>query len=223
MDPLFILDFDGVLFDTQWEVYEICQHLSSLDSSLRNDVSCEEFEVYRASLAEAWQLRKLYISGGGVKTKADAEDLDFAHSFFSARQSLQNSPSILNHIKPYRFFSSIKPLIEKRPQNFKILSSRDTSSIQIILERQSITQLEIAGSEIVSSYGNKLATAKAKGWLAPDIFSLYVDDMHSYVSDFFGQADLVVHAGWGYGEPSSKSFSDEMLSRLIWSLLGSSR
>jgi len=222
MAPLFILDFDGVLFDTQWEVFEICQYLSSQDRALRNDVSREEFKIFRASVTEAWQLRQLYISGGEVKINPDAEDLNFAQSFFDARQILQNSSSVLDRVKPFRFFSLIRPLIEISPENFKILSSRNSSSIQAILEKHSICQLEVAGHEIVSEYGNKLATAKSRGWIRPDIFSLYIDDMQSYVSDFFGQADMAVHAGWGYGESSNKSLSDQVISQFILSLSGSS-
>jgi len=51
---LVILDFEGVLFDSLFEVYQVCQNLASTNIKLRQNVDFEEFQAFRKHLVDAW-------------------------------------------------------------------------------------------------------------------------------------------------------------------------
>ena len=64
MDLKIILDFDGVLFNTAFEAYSVCNRTAEGLDGFRQDVDFEEFLAFRAYVTDAWQYRRLYDEQG---------------------------------------------------------------------------------------------------------------------------------------------------------------
>ena len=67
MELIMMLDFDGVLFNSAYEAYQVCELVSQNDSSLRRGIHFEEFMEFRAQLTDAWQFNRLYDKQLGLK------------------------------------------------------------------------------------------------------------------------------------------------------------
>ena len=92
MQQQFILDFDGVLFNSAFEAYTVANKCTEGREGFRRDITYEEFLEYRAVVTDAWQYFRLYSEGHyippssliGIKPTED--DWEFARSFFEARK-----------------------------------------------------------------------------------------------------------------------------------------
>jgi len=214
MKPLILLDFDGVLFDSAYEAFQVCERLASKDDLYRNGLSFEEFMRFRAHLTDAWQFCRLYHKENLLTdfsklpdVKPGKEDWWFAERFFSARAEMIKDPNWAKLMSPFPFFHQLRPMLLKYPETFKILSTRNRQSIQRTLEFFNADGIDIYGQEDIREHGSKLDVARKNGWLSSGSFVVYIDDMSSHLEPFEKQVDLCIHAGWGYDAARTDSYT----------------
>ena len=95
MELKIVLDFDGVLFNSAFEAYSVCNRCTEGDGDYRQEVDFEEFLEFRSFVTDAWQYRRLYaVACQGEPfdelptVKPGDEDWAFATRFFEAREAM---------------------------------------------------------------------------------------------------------------------------------------
>lgn len=226
MELIMMLDFDGVLFNSAYEAYQVCELVSQNDSSLRRGIHFEEFMEFRAQLTDAWQFNRLYDKQLGLKDfellgtiEPTPEDWAFSEKFFAARAELMNDSEWAKLMSPYPFFYQMKPLINEQPDLFGILSTRNESSIKRTLDFYGVHDIEIFGQQAIRDKGSKLEVALSRSWLKPDVYSIYIDDMNAHLEPFEDQVDLCLHAGWGYDASGLESYTGTQAFSLLKGLI----
>ena len=226
MEIKFVLDFDGVLFNSAFEAYTVANHATKDRDGFRQDVSYDEFLAFRSVVTDAWHYNRLYSSTGGVPASAlhqispEESDWAFARDFFASRKIIMQDPEWSKVMPPYDFFFLLKPLLLSHPRRFSILSTRNVASIREAMTFHGIDVIEIFGQEDIRSLGSKLAVAQSQHWLdAGRFLVVYVDDMNSQLEPFEGQIHLPLHADWGYDRETPGSLSAHQIHTIITSLL----
>ncbi len=226
MNLKLILDFDGVLFNSAFEAYSVCNHQGRGDADLRQNVSFEEFLAFRAVVTDAWQYNRLYarqrlLSPAQLPAAVpDAGDWAFAERFFEARAEMMADPDWPKIMAPYDFFFLVKPLLLAYPENFAILSTRNVESIRRTMEFYDANVIEVLGQEDIRRCGSKVAVASGQGWLDQDnCFAVYVDDMNAHLEPFEGKVHLPLHANWGYDQGQLESLNPNQIFLILNSLL----
>lgn len=226
MDVKFILDFDGVLFNSAYEAYSVAQRAVSARQGFRQNVDYQEFLAYRSVVTDAWQYNRLfsadeYVQPGALQliTPTD-EDWDFARRFFAARAEIMQDPDWPKVMPPYDFFFQVKPLLLRHPEHFAILSTRNVASLHGALSFYGADVMEVFGQEDIRRLGSKLAVAQEQGWCERGKWLVvYVDDMNSHLEPFEGQVHLPLHADWGYDRTTPGSLTASQVITIFTSLL----
>lgn len=222
----FVLDFDGVLFNSAFEAYSVANRATEGRSEFRQDISYEEFLAYRAVVTDAWQYNRLYSKAGSLPASAirsftpEAEDWQFSREFFEARKEIMEDPEWPKVMPPYDFFYLLRPYLLQHPERFAVLSTRNVQSIRETLAFHGADVVQVFGQEDIRSLGSKLAVAKDQHWLdRGKFFIVYVDDMNSHLEPFEGEIHLPLHADWGYDKGTPGSLSANQIHTVISSLL----
>ena len=222
----FLLDFDGVLFNSAFEAYSVANQCTRGRAGFRQDVTYEEFLDYRRVVTDAWHYHRLYCERHSVPASSlhsiepDSYDWAFSQVFFDARKSMMADPEWPKMMPPYDFFYLLKPLMLRHPDRFKILSTRNVQSIREAMAFHEADAVEIFGQEDIRQMGSKLAVAKSQCWLDRGKWLVvYVDDMNSHLEPFEGQIHLPLHANWGYDNGTPGSLSANQIFNIIASLL----
>jgi hypothetical protein len=222
----FVLDFDGVLFNSAFEAFTVANLATKGRPGFRQDIVYEEFLAFRSVVTDAWQYNRLYATDRSVPVEAlkqitpDEADWDFARHFFAARREAMADHSWPKVMPPYDFFFLLKPLLLEHPDYFSILSTRNVQSIQEAMAFHGADVIEIFGQENIRESGSKLAVAHSQGWLERGKYLVvYVDDMNSHLEPFEGQIHLPLHADWGYDRGTPGSLSAHQIFTIITSLL----
>ena len=227
-EPRIVLDFDGVLFNSAYEAYTVCNLATRDNPAYRQGVSFDEFMQCRVHLTDAWQFNRLYSvkrHTGRFATLRQArpgeDDRAFTRAFFAARAAMMLDPESPKAMAPYDFFFQIRPLLIAQPERFAILSTRNVESIRRTLNFFGVAPdaLEIFGQEHIREHGSKLAVAEAQGWLREDQFIVYIDDMTEHLKPFEGKVHLPLHADWGYDRARGDSLSQQQMLGIITALL----
>lgn len=226
MEIKFVLDFDGVLFNSAFEAFSVANHATKGRAGFRQDVNYEEFLAFRSVVTDAWQYNRLYAANSSVLPNAlhmitpDEGDWSFSRDFFEARRVIMEDPEWPKVMPAYDFFFLLKPLLLQCPDRFAILSTRNVSSIHEALAFNGVDGIQIFGQEDIRKLGSKLSVAKSQNWLDPKKYLVvYVDDMNSHLEPFQGQVHLPLHANWGYDRETSSSLSQSQIHIIISSLL----
>lgn len=226
MEIKFVLDFDGVLFNSAFEAYTVANKAVEGRSDARQDVTYEEFLAFRAVVTDAWQYNRLYSKAHALPASAirkfqpEQMDWEFAREFFEARRQIMADPEWPKVMPPYDFFFLLKPMLLSSPDRFAILSTRNIESIRETMAFHGADVLQIFGQEDIRRLGSKLDVAKSQHWLDPGRFLVvYVDDMNSHLEPFEGQIHLPLHADWGYDTGTPGSLSANQVHTIISSLL----
>lgn len=225
MEIKFVLDFDGVLFNSAFEAFTVANHATHGRDGYRQDIVYEEFLAFRSVVTDAWQYNRLYAIGRGVPAHAlrdvvpDEDDWAFARDFFEARQIIMRDRDWPKVMPPYDFFFLLKPLLLRFPERFAILSTRNTASIREAIAFHGVDALEVFGQEDIRRLGSKLAVAQNQHWLDRGKFLIvYVDDMNSHLEPFEGHIHLPLHADWGYDRGTPGSLSANQIHTIVSSL-----
>lgn len=226
MEIKFVLDFDGVLFNSAFEAFSVANHATKGRAGFRQDVNYEEFLAFRSVVTDAWQYNRLYAANSSVLPNTlhmitpDEGDWSFSRDFFEARRVIMEDPEWPKVMPAYDFFFLLKPLLLQCPDRFAILSTRNVSSIHEALAFNGVDGIQIFGQEDIRKLGSKLSVAKSQNWLDPKKYLVvYVDDMNSHLEPFQGQVHLPLHANWGYDRETPSSLNQSQVHIIISSLL----
>jgi len=227
VDLKIVLDFDGVLFNSAFEAYSVCNRCVEGDGDYRQDVDFEEFLEFRAFVTDAWQYRRLYAFAWQGEpfdelphVKAIDEDWAFATRFFAAREEMMADSDWPKVMSPYDFFFRLKPLLTQHPEYFHVLSTRDRASISRTLDFFGASGIPVCGQEDIRSAGSKIDVARNHGWLEDrKHLIVYVDDMSRHLEPFEGKVHLPLHADWGYDSSAENSLSQHQVLAIIESML----
>jgi phosphoglycolate phosphatase-like HAD superfamily hydrolase len=226
MEIKFVLDFDGVLFNSAFEAFTVANRATAGRAGYRQDVAYAEFLEFRGRVTDAWQYHRLYSETHGAPASAlkeiepEDEDWRFARDFFDARREGMVDADWPKAMPPYDFFLLLKPLLLAAPERFAILSTRNVESIRETLAFHGADVVEVFGQEDIRRLGGKLAVARAQQWLHPGKWLVvYVDDMNSHIEPFQGQIHLPLQANWGYDVGAPGSLSANQIHSIIVSLL----
>lgn len=226
MKLLIALDFDGVLFNSAYEAYQVCEQTAIENSNLRSGIHFDEFMDFRSYLTDAWQFNRLYSKQKKIKDfsmlsniEADASDWEYAQKFFATRKSMMENVDWPKLMSPYPFFYQVKDLICKNPHLFSILSTRNEESIKKTLDFYAVPNIQVFGQEAIRGNGSKLSVAKNLKWLDADFYTVYIDDMNSHLEPFQGNVDLCIHAGWGYDVSGYDSYTQNQAFSMISGLV----
>jgi hypothetical protein len=226
MEIKFVLDFDGVLFNSAFEAYTVANRATSGQPDFRQDVSYEEFLAFRSVVTDAWHYNRLYSNSHAVpasvisKLKPEEIDWAFARAFFDARKTIMTDPDWPKVMPPYDFFLLLKPMLLRCPDRFAILSTRNIDSIRETMAFHGADVVKVFGQEDIRNCGSKLAVAQSQHWLDRGKFLIvYVDDMNSHLEPFEGQIHLPLHAAWGYDDGTPGSLSANQIHTIVTSLL----
>lgn len=226
MELKLVLDFDGVLFNSAFEAYSVCNKAVEDLPDHRREVGFEEFMAHRSVVTDAWQYNRLYDARRLVDAAAlrdvvpDEQDWEFARRFFAARAAMMTDPDWPKLMAPYDFFFLLRPLLVAHPNRFAILSTRNVESIKRTLAFYDADVVPIFGQEHIRSIGSKIAVAETQGWLAPGAYLVvYVDDMNSHLEPFEGRVHLPLHADWGYDHSGANSLTQHQVLTILSSML----
>lgn len=227
MELKIVLDFDGVLFNSAFEAYSVCNRCTEGNPDFRQDVDFEEFLDFRSVVTDAWQYRRLYARDCQGEPLAQVphcqpNDSDWAFSkrFFAARERMMEDSDWPKVMAPYDFFFLLKPLLVKHRERFHVLSTRDRKSIARTLDFFGAGDVPIHGQEQIRSAGSKLDVARNSGWLDEGKhLVVYVDDMSRHLEPFEGKVHLPLHADWGYDSSGDESLSQHQVLAIIQSML----
>ena len=226
MELKLVLDFDGVLFNSAFEAYSVCNRAVAGDTAYRQDVDFKEFLDFRGIVTDAWHYNRLYAEDGQVgrvdlvDVTPVEDDWAFAKRFFAARSEMMADPDWPKVMAPYDFFFLLRPLLLEYPDRFAILSTRNVASIRQTLEFYDADVVPVFGQENIRAEGSKIAIAEAQGWLARGNYLIvYVDDMNSHLEPFEGRVHLPLHADWGYDRTDVNSLNQHQILTIISSML----
>lgn len=222
----FLLDFDGVLFNSAFEAYTVANKCTEGKPGFRQDVTYEEFLDFRRVVTDAWQYFHIYSADHSVDVdavpalKPTEPAWAFARNFFEARKIIMEDPAWPKVMPPYDFFFLLKPFLLTHPERFAILSTRNVQSIREAMAFHGADVVPIFGQEDIRRLGSKLAVAKDQAWLDRGKWMIvYIDDMNSHLEPFEGQIHLPLHADWGYDQGTPGSLSAPQMLNIISSLL----
>lgn len=226
MELKLVLDFDGVLFNSAFEAYSVCNRAVTGAANYRQEVSFEEFLTFRAVVTDAWQYNRLYDERRLIEpidlhdVAPDEEDWSFSTRFFAAREAMMVDPDWPKLMAPYDFFYLLRPLLLAHPDRFAILSTRNVASIRRTLDFYDADVVPVFGQEHIRSIGSKIAVAEAQGWLRNGAYLVvYVDDMNAHLEPFEGRVHLPLHADWGYDHTDTNSMTQHQVLTILSSML----
>ena len=210
---IIVLDFDGVLFDSAYEAYSVCQKVTELNhyKEIRKDISYTEFRLYRPYVKNANDFITLYFDES-IQNNINVDD--FLAIFFDSRKKLMTESDYSSKYFPRcQFFDLIQPYIQRYISQFYILSTRDADSIDIALTSNGINMTKnIIGQQDIKKYGNKINALKAHNI---NVCDLYIDDMLHYVKELNSVASLSLMANWGYDLKNEQSISANVMSEIL--------
>ncbi len=226
MQTFFVLDFDGVLFNSAFEAYTVANSATAGRAEFRQDLSYDEFLAYRAVVTDAWHYNRLYSLKHATPAEALGavqpveDDWAFARDFFEARKVMMEDSEWPKVMSPYDFFFLIQPLLLEHRDRFAILSTRNVKSIRETLAFHGVDVIPVFGQEDIRRLGSKLAVAQDQHWLDNGKYMIvYIDDMNVHLEPFDGQVHLPLHADWGYDAVNPGSLSAHQIFTIIKSLL----
>jgi hypothetical protein len=226
MQTFFVLDFDGVLFNSAFEAFSVANRATEGRTGFRQGVSYDEFLAFRSTVTDAWQYNRLYSLELAVQADRLREvqpveaDWCFARDFFAARKVMMEDPEWPKVMPPYDFFFLLQPLLLRHPDRFAVLSTRNVKSIRETLAFHGVDVVPVFGQEDIRRLGSKFAVAVDQHWLDRGRFIVvYVDDMSIHLEPFDGQIHLPLHADWGYDVATPGSLSAHQIYTIISSLL----
>lgn len=222
-----LLDFDGVLFNSAFEAFTVCNRTVAGRAGYRDDVTFDEFLDFRSIVTDAWQYNLLYLQRGDDKiplllagVEPDANDWAFSREFFAARAEMMNDAEWPKIMSPYEFFFMIRPLLIEFPHIFAILSTRNSASIKQTMAYFDADVVPIFGQEDIRRLGSKLLVATDQGWLKRgNALVVYIDDMNAHLEPFSGRVHLPLHADWGYDRSHNGSLGQHQIFAIVSALM----
>jgi len=232
--PVFILDFDGVLFDTSLESFYVMNETSNKGSiskqTIINQKEYSKFLELRPFVTSAWQYYWVskyslldhsesnyeYFSTERIFNKNDDAE-QFENDFLINRKELSKENYFGKPVSaPYKFWNMILPLIELHPERFLILSTKDEESI-INTINNSVEGFEFNRERLFSKLHFKKENENKhnvflkyiKGKYSDNF--IFVEDSHIHIKEFYNE-DCVkcIRALWGYVPKNLKKSNSQL-------------
>lgn len=209
MEKFLFLDFDGVLFDTVDEAYNICINTNMFKGNNFTVKDLELFKKYRFLVGPAWNYYfimnsiinndQLIDSSKFIKTD---NAMKFESDFFSTRKTIKedNYTTWLKLNKKYYFLDKLVEILDKRTKVY-IISTKDKDTVIDLLMSENITFIKsenILGKDSFNKYGTKkeiiLSILKNKKYNA-----IFIDDLSEHLLPCESIESLrLIQANWGY-------------------------
>lgn len=210
MKKILFLDFDGVLFDTVEEAYQV-----SINTKVYRNVklppnSLNKFREYRCLVGPAWNyyyvmkaiLDEIDLKNNTVFIESN-EAKNFEKDFFESRKNLKlsNYKFWLNLNKQYLFFEKLQKIEKSLDILIYIITTKDKQTVQDLLDEFKIDFINrdfILGKDSFDQYGSKkniiLQILKKDDYKA-----IFVDDLYEHLKLCEGIENLqLIQADWGY-------------------------
>ncbi len=216
MERILFLDFDGVLFDTVDEAYQVCINTQTFRNCIFPNNSLELFRTYRTLVGPAWNyyyVMKAIIDNLSLENTTSfiekKETKEFEQDFFLTRKELKKDYiNWLQYNKKYSFINRLEDISLKKDYFIYIITTKDKQTVEDLLKEHNIGFIKseyILGKDSFNSFGSKreiiLNVLKNKTYKA-----LFIDDLYSHLKLCEGIEDLtLVQADWGYVDSNNRS------------------
>ncbi|MBP9014348.1 MAG: hypothetical protein KBG22_12145 [Smithella sp.] len=221
---IIFLDFDGVIFDTVDEAYNIALGALSQEKAdiMRTPKGKELFYKYRYLITDARSYQHLIFSICKVlnKYEGDIESLfkemsvyktqessEFEERFYAHRAFLRRHAARewLSWHRPYPFLQMLVEVWDSIKDRIFIVTTKDEEAVQELMSMHAsdtLANVQVLGREYYKRVGSKRA-------LIADLMrdlkagkSLLVDDSFKVIEECRGLPDLTcLQAAWGYCRP----------------------
>lgn len=211
---IIFLDFDGVLCDSVKEAYLLSRYAFYGFSPFEkiDNENFEKFIRFRPSITNSWQYYNFYTD---KKEGYNNITQKFNEKFLSKRKELMTNYKDfwLSLETKTKFFDKVKPLIEKYPESFRILSTKNKEAI---LEKFSQWNINISPKNIYDKtdllniskgdFIKKLRVEKA----------ILIDDSEENIESCkqFDNINAIL-TSWGYAQNSQNGKTEEMVIKMI--------
>tara|TARA_Y100001970_G_scaffold228669_1_gene283301 strand:+ start:226 stop:975 length:750 start_codon:yes stop_codon:yes gene_type:complete len=231
---VFILDFDGVLFDTSLESFYVMNETERKGSvskeTIINQKKYSKFIELRPFVTSAWQYYwvnkytelnedesnyEYYTTEKLFDKNKEAEE--FEKDFLLNRKALSEKNYFNKPVSaPYKFWNMIMPLIELHPERFLILSTKDEESILNTINT-SVKDFSFDKTRLFSkSHFKKEGENKhnvflkyIKGIYSDDF--IFVEDSHIHIKEFYNEKSVkCIRALWGYVPKNLKKSNSQL-------------
>jgi hypothetical protein len=210
MEKILFLDFDGVLFDTVYEAYNVAINTKSYKSVSFHSDSFEKFSKYRSLVGPAWNyfyimksIKNNLLLQDNYIFKNTIESKEFEIDFFNSRKCLkeQNYKKWLNFNKKYIFLDKLEQTIEELNICVYIITTKDKQTVEDLLIANNIKFINskfIFGKDMFSKYGSK--SNIISNILHTKIYkAIFIDDLYSHLELCENINNLqLIQPNWGY-------------------------
>jgi len=233
-DTVFILDFDGVLFDTSLEsfyvMYETHCEGSMSKEAIINQKKYSKFIELRPFVTSAWQYYWVneytdldrdesnyehYSTEKIFEKTKEAEE--FEEKFLKNRKILSKNNYFHKPVSaPYKFWNMLMPLIELHPERFLILSTKDEESILNAISK-SVEGFSFDKNRLFSKFHFKeegenkhnVYLKYIKGKYSDNF--IFVEDSHIHIKEFYNEESVkCIRALWGYVPKNLKKNNSQL-------------
>ena len=214
MKKILFLDFDGVLFDTLDEAYQVCIHTKTFKNKFFSDSNFKLFKTYRSLVGPAWNyyyILNAILNGISPKLKKfeyTEEAKVFEKDFFLTRTKLKknNYKNWLALNKKYHFLNELERVISKNIDIY-IITTKDKQTVLDLLQENNIEWIsskKIFGQETFSQYGSKreviLSVLINNAYTA-----IFLDDLYTHLKACENIQNLqLIQPNWGYIDKKSQ-------------------
>ncbi len=210
MKKILFLDFDGVLFDTVEEAYNVCINTQEYRNITLPKNAFELFRKYRPIVGPAWNyyfIMDAIVENYLPKQKTFSlidKAKSFEESFFYTRKKLKEKDynKWLQYNRKYPFTCELEKINNKIKIDIYIVTTKDKQTVLDLLTEHGILFVKddyVFGSETFKNYGSKKKiiqnilskTKKAK--------AIFIDDLYEHLILCEDIENLILlQVDWGY-------------------------
>jgi len=210
MKKILFLDFDGVLFDTVEEAYQVAINTKIYKNRKLPLNSLDKFRKYRCLVGPAWNyyyVMEAIFNETKLKnstTFIESNDTkEFEKDFFESRKDLKlsNYKFWLNLNKQYLFLEKLQKIEKSLDILIYIITTKDKQTVQDLLNEFKIDFINddfILGKDSFNKYDSK-KNIILQILNENDYKALFIDDLHEHLKLCEGIENLqLIQADWGY-------------------------
>lgn len=210
MRKIVFLDFDGVLFDTVEEAYQVAINIKIYKNMKLPSNSLDKFRKYRCLVGPAWNyyyvMKAIFDETELIDSTVFIESNDakeFEKDFFESRKDLKlsNYKFWLNLNKQYLFLEKLQKIEKSLDILIYIITTKDKQTVQDLLNEFKIDFIKsdfILGKDSFNQYGSK-KNVILQVLKEDDYKAIFVDDLYEHLKLCEGIENLqLIQADWGY-------------------------